>query len=116
MNNKPNIAILVKRTVSFFLAICILTFFLYWIGTDQGFMDTTQSTLLHLSVIFGLFLGVGSMYGVILDCILLIQGVNSARETRRYAGDIVAYIVIGSLGFAMAAVAAFILVVMEGNG
>lgn len=78
-------------------------------------MDTTQSNLLRLSVIFGLFLGVGSLYGIILDCILLVQGVNSARETRRYAGDIGAYIVIGLLGFAMAAVAAFILVLAEGN-
>ncbi|MDR1399480.1 MAG: hypothetical protein LBJ41_06135 [Treponema sp.] len=116
MNNKPIIALLVKRTVSFFFAICVLTFFLYGIGTDQGFMDTTQSNLLHLSVIFGLFLGVGSLYGIILDCILLVQGANSARETKHYAGDIGAYIVIGLLGFAMAAAAAFILVVAEGNG
>ncbi|MDR1325049.1 MAG: hypothetical protein LBK00_03320 [Treponema sp.] len=116
MNNKPIIALLIKRTVSFFFAICILAFFLYGIGTDQGFMDATQSNLLRLSVIFGLFLGVGSLYGVILNCVLLVQGANTARETRHYVGDIGVYIVIGLLGFAMAAVAAFILVVVEGNG
>jgi hypothetical protein len=116
MNNKPIITLLVKRTVSFFFAICILSFFLYGIGTVQGFMDTTQSNLLRLSVIFGLFIGIGALYGVILDCVLLIHWANSARDTRAYAGGIGVYIIVGLLGFAMAAVAAFILVVVEGNG
>jgi hypothetical protein len=115
MNNKPIIALLVKRTVSFFFAICILAFFLYGIGTNQSFTDATQSRLLHLSVTFGLFLGVGSLYGIILDCILLVRGTNSVHETRRYESDIGIYIVMGLLGFAIAAGAAFILVVAEGN-
>ncbi|MDR2419584.1 MAG: hypothetical protein LBD79_11115 [Treponema sp.] len=116
MNKKPIIALLVKRTVSFFFAICILSFFLYGIGIVQGFMDTTQSNLLRLSVIFGLFLGVGALYGIVLDCVLLVQGTNSAHGIKHYAGDIGAYIVVGLFGFALAAVAAFILVVAEGNG
>jgi hypothetical protein len=115
MNNKPIIALLVKRTVSLFFAICILTFFLYGVGTGQGFMDTTQFRLLNLSIIFGLFLGVGALYGIILNCILLAQGANSVRETRHYAGDIGVYILMGVFGLALATMAAFILVVAEGN-
>jgi hypothetical protein len=124
MNNKPIIAFLVKRTVFFFFAICILTFLLYGIGTGQGFMDTTQFELLRLSIIFGLFLGVGSLYGIILNCVLFIRATGAARHGvrgsvrvsgARFAGGMGAYILMGLTGFVVAAAAAFILVAAEGN-
>jgi hypothetical protein len=111
MNNKPIITLLVKRTVLFFFAICVLTFFLYSIGIRQGFMDMTQFRLLHLSIIFGLFLGVGSLYGIVLDVWLIMR-----QKKLRYLTGIGMYVLMGLLGFAVAAIAAFILVVAEGNG
>jgi hypothetical protein len=111
MNSKPIIALLVKRTVLFFFAICALTFFLYVIGIRQGFMDMTQFRLLRLSIIFGLFLGVGAFYGIALNIWLVTR-----QKTLTYLIGIGMYALIGLLGFVVAAIAAFILVVAEGNG
>jgi hypothetical protein len=111
MDNKPIIALLVKRTVLFFFAICVLTFFLYGIGIRQGFMDMTQFRLLRLSIIFGLFLGVGSFYGIALDVWLITR-----QKKLTYLTGVGMYVLMSLLGFAAAAIAAFILVVAEGNG
>lgn len=106
---KPIIAILVKQTVSFFLGMCVLTIFLYGVGTAQGFMDITQRMLLRLALREGLFLGVGSGYGIMVDCWLLFCG------KFRYVSGIGVYMILGIFGIAVAALAAFILVVAGGN-
>jgi hypothetical protein len=111
VRNKPLIAMLVKRTVSFFFGICMLLVFLYGVGTAQEFMDITQLILLRLSAVFGLFLGVGSIYGIILSVSLGVHGSNL-----RYLGDVGGYVLMGALGVVVSVLAIFILVVAEGNG
>jgi hypothetical protein len=108
---KPIIAILVKRAILFFLFLCALTAFLYGIGTAQEFMDRTQLMLLRLSVVFGLSLAVGSIYGIALNCWLVFHN----RNYRFFTGAGL-YMVLGIFGAAMATVAAFIIVAAGGNG
>jgi hypothetical protein len=107
---KPIIAILVKRAILFFFFLCALTVFIYGIGTAQEFMDRTQLMLLRLSVIFGLSLAVGSIYGIALNCWLVFHD----RKYRFFTGA-GAYIVLGLFGAVIATLAAFIIVAAGGN-
>ncbi|MDR3122629.1 MAG: hypothetical protein LBU16_02490 [Treponema sp.] len=107
---KPVIAILVKRAILFFFFLCALTAFLYGIGTAQEFMDRTQLLLLRLSVVFGLSLGVGSLYGIVLNCWLVFRD----RKYRFFTGAGI-YIVLGLFGAVIATLAAFIIVATGGN-
>jgi hypothetical protein len=108
---KPIIAILVKRTVCFFFALCFLTVFLYGIGTAQEFMDVTQLFLLRLSVVLGLFQAVGSIYGLILDLWFVFHD----RKFRFLKGAVV-YSILGVLGVLTAALGTFMVVVSGGSG
>jgi hypothetical protein len=107
---KPVIAILVKRAVLFFFFLCALTAFLYGIGTAQEFMDRTQLLLLRLSLVFGLSLGAGSAYGILLNCWLVLHG----RSGRFFAGAGM-YLALGVFGALIATAAAFIIVAAGGN-
>ncbi|MDR2634066.1 MAG: hypothetical protein LBC51_10670 [Treponema sp.] len=106
---KPIILMLVKRTVFFFSGICLLSLFLYGIGTNQGFKEQTQFMLLHITVMVGLFIGVGSLYGIGLDLWRIFQ------KQYRYLCGIGGYLCLGVFGIALAALASFILVLTEGN-
>lgn len=110
LEKKPIIAILVKRAILFFFFLCALTVFLYGIGTTQEFMDRTQLMLLRLSVIFGLSLAVGSIYGIALNFWIAIHD----RKYRFFAGAGM-YIVLGVFGAVIATLAAFIIVAAGGN-
>jgi len=59
--------ILVNRSVLFFFLMCLLTLFLYAVGTVQNFIDSTQLSLLRLYVVLGIFLTAVSIFGVVLD-------------------------------------------------
>jgi hypothetical protein len=107
---KPFIAILVKRAILFFFFLCVLVVYLYSIGTAQEFMDRTQVLLLRLSVILGLSLGVGSIYGIILNVWLSFHD-----KKYRFLGGVGLYIILGICGAAVATVAAFIMVAAGGN-
>jgi hypothetical protein len=107
---KPVIAILVKRAILFFFLLCALTVFLYGIGTAQEFMDRTQLMLLRLSVVFGLSLAVGSIYGIALNCWFVFHD----RKYRFFTGA-GTYLVLGLFGAAIATLAAFIIVAAGGN-
>jgi hypothetical protein len=107
---KTIIEILVKRTVTFFFGICLLTLFLYGIGTAQGFMDITQLLLLRLSIVLGLFLGVGSVYGIVLALWLARKGLKL-----RYIGGIGGYLLLSLFGILVVLIAAFIVVAAGGN-
>jgi hypothetical protein len=107
---KAVIAILVKRTVSFFFGMCLLTLFFYGIGTTQGFMDITQLLLLRLSIVWGLFLGVGSLYGIILTLWLARKGWKFL-----YVRGLGAYMLLSLFGILVAAAAALIIVTAGGN-
>jgi hypothetical protein len=107
---KPIIIILVKRAVLFFFFLCALTAFLYGIGTAQEFMDRTQLLLLRLSVVFGLSLGVGSIYGIALNFWLGFQG-----RKFRFFGEAGLYTILGIFGAVIATLAALIIVAAGGN-
>jgi hypothetical protein len=120
---KTVIEILVKRTVTFFFGMCLLTILLYGIGTAQGFMDITQLLLLRLTVVLGLFLGVGSVYGIILALWLAWKGVRKGAQKGalgglrfRHIGGIGGYLLLGLFGMLVALMGAFILVTAGGNG
>ncbi|MDR2392566.1 MAG: hypothetical protein LBD93_00170 [Treponema sp.] len=106
---KPIILMLVKRTMLFFFGICLLSLFLYGIGTNQGFKEQTQFMLLHITVMVGLFIGVGSMYGIGLDLWLMFH------KKYRYLRGIGGYLCLGVFGIIIAALASFVLVLTEGN-
>ncbi|MDR2494055.1 MAG: hypothetical protein LBD24_02415 [Spirochaetaceae bacterium] len=107
---KPILVILVKRTVTLFLGLCLMVIFLYCLGTAQGFMDRTQLRLLRLGEGMGLFLWVSAGYGVALDCYLIYRG------RIRYVRSLVSYVFIGVFGIAVALFAAFIVVLTRGAG
>ncbi|MDR1985758.1 MAG: hypothetical protein LBP88_02150 [Treponema sp.] len=106
---KPILLMLVKRTVLFFFGSGLLSLFLYGIGTNQGFMERTQFMLLRITVMAGLFIGVGSMYGIGLDLWLIF------RKKYRYLSGIGGYLCLGVFGIAIAGLASFILALTEGN-
>jgi hypothetical protein len=110
LRQKPLIALLIKRTVIFFFGLCVLSLFLYGVGTTQGFMDKTQFLLLRLIIVLGIFQGVGSVYGIICDIWLFCT-----QRLVSYLGGIGAYMLIGLCGIGIAAFAAFIVVVTRGN-
>jgi hypothetical protein len=108
---KPFIAILVKRAILFFFFLCILVVYLYSIGTAQEFMDRTQLLLLRLSIILGLSLAVGSIYGIILNVWFSFR-----YKKYRFFGGVGLYIVLGIFGAVIATLAVFIMVMAGGNG
>ena len=65
--------ILVNRTVIFFFLMCLLTLFLYAVGTVQGFIDSTQLSLLRFYIVLGIFLTFASLFGIAIDVRRLIK-------------------------------------------
>jgi hypothetical protein len=108
---KPVIVILVKRAILFFFFLCVLTAFLYGIGTAQEFMDRTQLMLLRLAVVLGLSLAVSSLYGIALNFWLAVHD----RKYRFFTGAGM-YILLGLFGTLVATLAAFITVAAGGSG
>jgi hypothetical protein len=107
---KTLVSILIKRGAVFLAVLLLLTVFLYIIGTIQGFTDQTQLLLLDFSLMGGLSLAAASIYGLISSLWLILRGPN--RRPFFWAG---AYIVLGVFGMVITALAAFILVLAEGN-
>jgi hypothetical protein len=58
--------ILVNRTVISIFLMCLLTIFLYTAGTIQGFIDSTQLSLLNLYSVLGILLIISSVCGAAL--------------------------------------------------
>lgn len=65
--------ILINRSAIFFSIMCLLTMFLYAIGTRQGFVDSTQFGLLRLYAVLGIFLVTCSVCGTVLNVIRFIS-------------------------------------------
>jgi len=104
-DHKPLIIILVKRTISFFLGICILLLFLYGVGTRQSFMDSTQIKLLQGIITTGFFLGVASVYAIFLNIWFTFY------KKILYVKSMGYYIIIGIFGFMIAGLGTFILTI-----
>ena len=107
---KPLIILLVKRAVLFLFGLCLLSVFLYGVGTVQEFLDTTQVALLRASSGLGLLLGIGAAYGIFLDI-----GAASLLKAPRYLFGAGAYLFLSLFGLALAGAASFILVAIAGN-
>jgi hypothetical protein len=103
-------SVLVNRTVIFFLAMCLISLFLYVTGTVQGFMDETQLFLLRLGVALSILLAFSSVYGLMLELILFFR-----KRRPRFIFGAGIYFLLGILGAAIAAAAGFILSASSGN-
>jgi hypothetical protein len=101
---------LVKRTVLFFFAMCLITIFLYITGTVQGFMDDTQLFLLRLGLGLGILLALSSFYGFVLDLVLFFR-----KKKIGFIFGAGLYAFLGILGALTAASAGFIISAAEGN-
>jgi hypothetical protein len=89
---------------------CLISLFLYIIGTIQGFMDDTQLFLLRLGVGMSILLVLSSLCGLVLDLALFFRG----KRLRFICGAGV-YALLGVLGGVIAASASFIISASGGN-
>ncbi|MDR2619319.1 MAG: hypothetical protein LBC62_10655 [Treponema sp.] len=121
----------ISRGVFFFLLMCLLTVFLYSIGTVQGFMDSTQMMLLRMAGTLGFFLAAGSVYSLVMEFVLVFwenrrQGPASgfrdgssrgakALRTVKALGWGILYLIMGAFGAVTALGALFIVTVSQGN-
>lgn len=103
--------ILFNRISIFFFLLCLLSVFLYFLGTYQGFMDTTQVLLLRMTFVFGILLAVSSVFGFFVDLSFLIR-----KKKIRYLFSILLYFTLAGIGGSVAISAFFIIVVSAGNG
>ena len=65
--------ILINRSVIFFFVMCLVTLFVYFAGTFQQFIDSTQLALLRTYTVLGIFLVFTSAAGVLLDLVRLLK-------------------------------------------
>ena len=77
--------VLINRTAIFLLVMCILTLFLYAIGTNQDFVDSTQLGLLRLYVVLAIFLVTTSVCGIIINIVRFLPQ-KRARYLLRAGG------------------------------
>ena len=103
--------VLVSRTVIFFFLMCLLTLFLYAVGTIQGFIDSTQLSLLRLYGVLGIFLTVTSVYGTIL----FLRRFFTIKK-KRYLFRAGGYLFLTIFGVATVLTVMFIVTVSAGNG
>ena len=102
--------ILVNRTVIFFFLMCLLTLFVYAVGTIQGFVDSTQLALLRLYTILGIFLTVMSICGVVIDLQRFFR-----KKMLRYLVRAGGYFILVISGFISVLLVFFIITLSRGN-
>jgi len=83
---------------------------LYIAGTIQGFIDSTQLSLLRLYVILGIFLALTSVSGMVLSLVRLFK-LKKTRYLFRAGG----YILLAIFGATTVLAAMFIITVSRGN-
>ena len=103
--------ILISRTVTFLFIMCLLTIFLYAVGTIQGFVDSTQLSLLRLYVFLGIFLCPVSLLGMILSLRFYYK-----TKKIRYILRAAAYFFLLLFGIGTVLVFTFIMTILTGNG
>ena len=84
--------------------------FLYAAGTVQGFIDSTQLSLLRLYVFLGIFLSAASVWGMILELRRLFKA-----KTLRFLFQAVIYLFFVFFGSATVFAAMFIITISGGN-
>ena len=104
------LSILVNRAVVFFFIMCVFTLFLYAIGTNQGFVDSTQLSLLKLYSVLAIFLAVMSIFGIIINVIRFLE-----QKKVRYLLRAGVYFLLALFGAATVLGAMFISALSLGN-
>ena len=102
--------ILANRVVIFFFVLCLLTLFLYMAGTVQGFIDSTQLSLLSFYTILGIFLTITSLYAMVLN----IRRLLKTKKTR-YLIRALGYVFLVLFGIISELVIMFIITLVKGN-
>jgi hypothetical protein len=97
--------------VIFFLVLTLFSILVYGTGPGLGLGDRVQFIFLRLSLVFGIFLSLASLYGFILSGILAL----STRSPRLFFG-VLGYALSGLFGLFSAALGSFVLVISQGNG
>ena len=102
--------IMVNRTAVFFFLMCLLTLFLYVVGTVQDFIDSTQLALLRFYVVLGIFLTIASVYGIAVDLERFLKS-----KKHRYLLRAGGYLLLVIFGVATVLAVMFIITVSGGN-
>ena len=102
--------ILINKTAIFFFLMCLLTIFLYAAGTSQGFIDSTQLSLLRLYVILGIFLMTASVFGMFLELSRVLR-----RKMPRYLLRAGGYFLLLVFAILTVLVVLFIIALSDGN-
>lgn len=103
--------ILVNRTALFLFLMCLVTLFMYAVGTVQDFIDSTQLSLLRFYTVLGIFLTVVSVYGMVIDLERLLR-----LKKRRYLFRAGGYVLLILFGAGTVLVVMFIITLSKGNG
>jgi site-specific recombinase len=116
---------LVRRGVIFFALMGLFSAFLYGLGTRQEFTDPTQFMLIRLSIVFGILLFCGAVYGFTLNFAFFLRFRFLKTANPVYAGpgsgrfhffrNLWFYIALAILGLIIAFGMAFILAITGGN-
>ena len=101
---------LINRAVIFFLFMCLITIFIYVIGTLRGFVDSTQLALLRFYTVLGIFLTVMSICGAAIALRRFIK-----RREFRYLARAGGYVFLVILGAVTVLAVMFILIISKGN-
>ena len=101
---------LVSRTVIFFSFMCLLTLFIYAAGTFQGFIDSTQLSLLKLYLVLGIFLAITSVLAAIVNVRRFLRN-KKLRYLLRAGG----YVLLAFGGIITVMAVMFIITVAKGN-
>jgi len=102
--------ILISRISIFLFLMCLLSLFLYAAGTVQGFIDTTQISLLSLYVVLGILLALTSISGVVISLIRFKKS-RKIRYLFRTGG----YMLLMIFGSATILAIMFIITLASGN-
>jgi hypothetical protein len=111
IRSTPLLIQLVKRTVMLLVALCMLSVFLYGLGTRIVFMDMTQLWLLRSISLLGLLMGIGASYGFLLDL-----GYMLFSRQPHFIWGALTYIAVSSFGIIAAGIANLILIAVSGTG
>lgn len=105
------IEILTKRSTFFLFFLMILIVYLYAIGNNQEFMDSTQLLLLRIVSVCSLLLSIVSLYGMVLG---VLRFLRKGKQTRILVGVFV-YLLCSIFAFIISAASVLLLVSTKGN-
>jgi hypothetical protein len=114
---KPFVLVLLHGAALFSFGICLLSVFLYFAGTRQRFMDSTQLALIRLAMLSGIFSALLSLYGIITDlvCLFRARREQQGRPRAAYIRGIAGYLFLGLAGALIAVLGTLIATAAGGN-